>query len=119
MRRLSVLLGFLMLPAAEAEVLPQTFQYSVYTQMAASHAEAVAARKLFDRLAAPAPRGLLIRFPRGSDARATVHLRSGVLRYAADDKDELRLPDKREWRRDDPRIELSAKPLALALDFGD
>lgn len=119
MRRLPVLLVFLMLSAAEAEVLPQTFQYSFYTQMAASHADTVAARKLFDRLAVPAPRGLLIRFPRGSDARATVYLRSGVLRYAADDKDELRLPDKRVWRRDDPRIELSVKPLALELDFGD
>lgn len=121
MRCLSVLLCFLAPPvfAAVADVPPQSFSYSVYTQMAANYADDVAARDLLDRLVAPDPQGLLIRFPPGSDARATVYLRSGVLRYAADDNDELRLPDKREWRRDNPRIELSATPLALALDFGD
>lgn len=121
MRVLPVLLGFLALPAfgAVAEAPPQAFSYSFYTQMASDYADEVAARDLLDRLTAPAPQGLVIRFPAGSDARATVYLRSGVLRYAADDNDELRLPDKREWRRDNPRIELSAPPLAFALDFGD
>lgn len=120
MRLLPLLLGFLALPAlsAVAEAPPQAFSYSLYTDMAADYADDVAARDLLDRLTAPAPQGLVIRFAAGTDARATVYLRSGVLRYAADDRDELRLPDKREWRRDNPRIELSATPLALALDFG-
>jgi hypothetical protein len=120
LRRLPILLSLLLTPALPvfADALPQSFPYSVYTDMAAAHADDMAGRDLLQRFIASDPQGLLIRFPPGSDARATIHLRSGVLRYAADDKDEMRLPDKREWRRDNPRIELSVRPLALALDFG-
>lgn len=120
LRRLCLLLlsSFALPLAAATEPLPQTFSYSVYTEMAAAHTDALAGRSLVERVTAPGPRGLLIRFPRGSEARATIYLRSGPLRYVADDKDELRLPDKREWRRDNPRIELSVRPLALGLDFG-
>lgn len=119
LRRLSLLLlSSFALPLAAATEPAQTFSYSVYTEMAAAHADAQAGHSLIDRVTAPGPRGLLIRFPRGSEARATIYLRSGPLRYVADDKDELRLPDKREWRRDNPRIELSVRPLTMGLDFG-
>ncbi|HSX62004.1 MAG TPA: hypothetical protein VLF18_17590 [Tahibacter sp.] len=119
MRFLPVLFGILALPALAADAPPQSFAYSMYTQMAADYAARLSERDLLDRIIAPGPQGLLIRFAPGTDARATVHLSSGVLRYAADERDILRLPDKREWRRDNPRIDLSARPLAVALDFGD
>jgi len=117
---LLLLLSLLLSPALPvlADALPQSFLYSVYTDMAEDHADDMAGRDFVQRFLASDPQGLLIRFPPGSDARATIHLRSGVLRYAADDKDEMRLPDKREWRRDNPRIELSVRPVVLALDFG-
>lgn len=120
LRHLPLLLSLLLTPALPvlADELPQSFPYSVYTDMAAAHADDMAGRDLLQRFIASDPQGLLIRFPPGSDARATIHLRSRMLRYAADDKDEMRLPDKREWRRDNPRIELSVRPVALALDFG-
>jgi hypothetical protein len=111
--------GLLSLPAAAAETAPppQQFFYSTYVSMAQDYQASQAGSDMLDRLLAPSPQGLVIRFPPGSEARATIHLSSGVLRYVADDRDELRLPDKREWRRDNPRIELSVRPLALALDF--
>lgn len=120
LRHLLLLLSLLLSPALPvlADALPQSFLYSVYTDMAEDHADDMAGRDFVQRFLASDPQGLLIRFPPGSDARATIHLRSGVLRYAADDKDEMRLPDKREWRRDNPRIELSVRPVVLALDFG-
>jgi hypothetical protein len=118
LRRLPLLLMSLLPAALHAEAPPQTFSYSLYTDMASAHADEVAGRDLLQRVVARDPQGLLIRFPPGSDARATVHLSTRVLRYAADENDEMRLPDKREWRRDNPRIELSVRPLMLALDFG-
>jgi len=115
--RLLALSFFAAFPALAASP-PQSFAYSVYTDMAAAHDRTLAGRDLLQRVVARGPQGLLIRFPPGSEARATVYLRSGALRYAADDRDELRLPDKREWRRDNPQIELSVRPLELKLDFG-
>lgn len=103
---------------AAAPLSPQAFRYSLYAEMAAAHSRGLAERDLFDRLVARGPQGLLIRFPAGSEARAAVHLKSGTLRYVADDRDELRLPDKREWHRDNPHIELSVAPLEVVLDFG-
>ena len=95
----------------------QEFSYSLYLDLARAYDAVLAERDLLDRVIAPSPQGLRIRFPPGSEARAAVHLKSGVLRYAADEKDELHLPDKREWRRDNPRIVLSVQPLEVALDF--
>lgn len=95
----------------------QDFSYSVYVDMARAHVEQQGERDLLQRLTTRDPQGLLIRFPPGSEARVSVHLKSGVLRYAADDRDEVHLPDKREWRRDNPRIVLSVRPVELALDF--
>lgn len=96
---------------------PQDFTYSVYVDMVRSHAEQRGERDLLQRLIDADPQGLVIRFPPGSEARVAVHLSSGVLRYAADDNDEVHLPDRRDWRRDNPRIVLSVRPVELALDF--
>ena len=79
---------------------------------------AVSNQKLMGRLFAPSDNGLLIRFPTGSDATATVALANGsVVRYAADEKDEVRLPHKSEWNDGKARIELSAKPEKVMLDL--
>lgn len=102
---------------AETPRLQQEFHYSLYLELASAYDASLAGLALLDRVVARTPQGLRIRFPPGSEARAAVHLSSGVLRYVADDKDELRLPDKREWRRDNPRIVLSVQPLEVALDF--
>lgn len=102
---------------AETAQPQQEFHYSLYLEMARAYDASLAGLALLERVVAPSPQGLRIRFPPGSDARAAVHLSSGVLRYAADDRDELHLPDKREWRRDNPRIVLSVQPLEVALDF--
>lgn len=112
--------GLLALLASDAHsqtLPPQDFRYSVYVDMARAHDEQRGERDLLQRLVDPAPQGLIIRFPPGSEARVAVHLSSGVLRYAADDNDEVRLPDRRDWRRDNPRIVLSVRPVELALDF--
>lgn len=108
----------LVLPLRAETVTPQReFRYSLYLELARAYDASLAGLAFLDRVVAPSPQGLRIRFPPGSEARAAVHLSSGVLRYVADDKDELRLPDKREWRRDNPRIVLSVQPVEVALDF--
>lgn len=105
------------LQADTAKAPQQEFHYSLYLELAKAYDASLAGLALLERVVAPSPQGLRIRFPPGSEARAAIHLSSGVLRYAADDKDELHLPDKREWRRDNPRIVLSVQPLEVALDF--
>jgi hypothetical protein len=96
----------------------QSFDYALLGEMAAEYDRVVAEQKLTWRLFAPGAKGLAIRFPKGSDATATVMLASGPVKYAANEKDELRLPDKSDWRRQNPRIALSTMPEKIALDFG-
>jgi len=96
----------------------QSFDYALLGEMTAEYDRVVAGQKLTWRLFAPSAKGLVIRFAKGSDATATVQLASGPVKYAANDSDEVRLPDKAEWRRQNPRIELSASPEKIALDLG-
>lgn len=95
----------------------QTFDYALLDAMRREYDQVVGRQKLTWRLFAPNGDGLLIRFPKGSDATVTVALASGPVRYAADEKDEVRLPDKAEWRRQNPRIETSVKPEKVALNL--
>lgn len=95
----------------------QTFDYALLDAMRREYDEVVGRQKLMWRLFAPDGDGLLIRFPKGSEATVTVALANGPVRYAADEKDEVRLPNKAEWRRQNPRIETSVKPEKVALNL--
>ena len=96
----------------------QSFDYALLGDMSTEYDRVVAGQKLTWRLFAPSAKGLVIRFARGTDAVATVRLADGVVKYAANEQGELRLPDKSEWRKRNPRIELSAVPEKIALDLG-
>ena len=96
----------------------QAFDYALLADMSAEYDRVVANQKLTWRLFAPSAKGLAIRFPKGTDATATVMLANGPVKYAADERGELNLPDKSDWRRQNPRIELSAMPEKIALNLG-
>lgn len=96
----------------------RTFDYALLGEMSDEYGKVVGSQKLMTRLFAPSDKGLLIRFPKGSDATVTIALANGsVVRYAADDRDEVHLPHRSEWKRDNPRIELSAQPEKVMLDL--
>lgn len=103
----------------EVRAEPQrAFDYALLGEMSDEYGKVVGSQKLMARLFAPSDKGLLIRFPKGSDATVTVALANGgVVRYAADDKDEVRLPHKSQWKRENPRIELSTQPEKVMLDL--
>lgn len=67
------------------------------------------------RMLAPDFGGLEIRFPAGVQARATVESAKGAKAFAADAEGIIRIPDRRDWRREDPWIQLSALPEQIAL----
>jgi len=57
----------------------------------------------------------VLEFPPGTGARAVVGSASGKVELAADAEGRITLPDRRDWRRENPEIELSALPLRMAL----
>ena len=97
----------------------QTFDYALLAAMDADYREAVSRQSLMMRMLAPGSKGFVLRFDGGHDAIATVHLPDGALRFASDDKGSIRIPDKSEWRKVNPRIEVSMLPSKVSLDFGD
>ena len=65
-------------------------------------------------LLAPDFEGLRITF--GTAATATLETAGGPVRFKTDAEHRIRIPDRREWRREDPYVQLSTMPVEIALD---
>jgi hypothetical protein len=91
------------------------FRYRLADDMRAEAKAAVARQGMMARMMMPDFEELVLEFPPGTVARAVVGLASGKVELAADAEGRITLPDRRDWRRENPEIELSALPLRMAL----
>jgi hypothetical protein len=97
----------------------QSFDYALLAAMDADYREAVSRQSLMMRMLAPGSKGFVLRFDSRAEAIATVQLPDGALRFASDEKGTIRIPDKSEWRKLNPRIDVSVLPTKVSLDFGE
>ena len=103
-------------PAIRVSAPPRTqFSYRLYWDMAGQYLDWQNQRLgLFQRFHAPKPASLIIAF--STDASATIDLPNGPLTMTADAQHRIRIPQKDEWRKTDPQIQLSAMPESILLE---
>lgn len=94
----------------------QRFRYGLMIAMQDEAATMIAKQGLMARMLAPDFEGLLISFPAGTTATATLETAKGPVSFTADAENRIRIPDRREWQREDPFVQLSAMPVQIALD---
>lgn len=91
------------------------FRYALGDEMREEVRSAVARQGMIARMMLPDFEDFVISFPPGQPASATVELAAGPHRLAADAEGNILLPDRRDWRRENPFIQLSGEPLRLWL----
>ena len=91
------------------------FRYGLLVAMKDEADEMIARQGIMARMLAPDFGGLEIRFPAGEQASATLESAKGAKTFAADAEGIIRIPDRRDWRREDPWIQLSSLPEQIAL----
>lgn len=94
------------------------FPYALLVDIEDEYSRMVKKQGLVARLLAPAASGLELRFATGRAATATVGGRAGQV-FHADDEGRLRIPSRREWRRENPEVVLSHTPESISLAIGD
>jgi hypothetical protein len=91
------------------------FRYALGNEMREDVRSAVARQGMIARMMLPDFEDFVISFAPGQPAWATVELVSGPHRLEADAEGNIHLPDRRDWRRENPFIQLSGEPLRLWL----
>ena len=94
----------------------QRFRYGLMVDMQDEVKATIAKQGMMARLFAPDFGGLVISFPDGTTGSATVEAAAGPVHFAADAENRVRIPDRRDWRRENPYVQLSATPAQIALD---
>ena len=96
----------------------QRFPYALMIEMV-DEAKAIIRRQgLLARMLLPDFEELVVTFPAGVEATATIGDPDGALRLAADAAGNVVIQDRRDWRRENPLVELSQLPLRIALRAG-
>ena len=90
------------------------FRYGLMVAMQEEADAMIAMQGVMARLLAPDFEGLRITFD--TAATATLETAAGPVRFETDAEHRIRIPDRREWRREDPYVQLSAMPVEIALD---
>lgn len=98
----------------EAEPV-ERFRYGLLGEMLGEAKSIVARQGMLARMLLPDFEDLVVSFPAGAGASATIELAEGPLRLAADAEGNIVIRDRRDWRRQDPFIQLSQPPLRIAL----
>jgi hypothetical protein len=93
----------------------QRFRYGLMAEMLAEAKAMIAKQGFVARLLAPDFEGLVITFAPGSETTVTVAAAAGPVRLTADASGNVLVPDRRDWRRENPWLELSALPTRIAL----
>ena len=93
----------------------QRFRYGLMVAMQDEAKAMIAKQGMLARMLAPNFEGLRISFPAGTAATATLETAEGPVRFETDAEGNIRIPDRRRWRREDPFVQLSAMPLAISL----
>jgi hypothetical protein len=93
----------------------ERFPYSLLVEMS-DEAEAVIAKQgMMTRMFAPDFEGLEIRYPSGTAATATVESADGAEEFTTDAEGIIVIPDRKQWRKENPFVQLSAMPLRVSL----
>ncbi len=93
----------------------QRFRYGLMVAMRDEAAAMIAKQGMMARMLAPDFGGLQITFLEGTAATATVETAKGPVRFHSDAQGRIRIPDRRDWRRENPFIQLSAMPVQITL----
>ena len=96
----------------------ERFPYALLVDMEDEYARMVKKQGLMARMMAPSPSGLSLSFAAGESASATVGGRRSEV-FHVDEDGQLRIPSRREWRRENPEVVLSHVPQAISLAFRD
>ena len=94
----------------------ERFRYGLLVAMQDEAKAMIAKQGMLARMMAPDFGPLLIRFPAGTKATATVETAKGAVSLTPDAEGAIRIPDRRDWRREDPWIQLSAMPEQMGLE---
>lgn len=94
------------------------FPYALLVDIEDEYSRMVKKQGLMARMLAPKSSGLELRFAPGEAATATVGGRNGQV-FHANDQGRLRIPPRREWRRENPEVVLSHMPELISLAIGD
>jgi hypothetical protein len=93
----------------------QRFPYGLMVAMQ-DEADAILGKQGFMvRMMAPDFEGLRVSFAPGTAATATVETARPET-FTADAEGQIRIPDRKAWRKENPFVQLSAQPLAIQLD---
>lgn len=94
------------------------FPYALLVDIDEEYSRMVKKQGLMARMMAPKASGLELRFSTGEAATATIGGANGQV-FHADDEGRLRIPSRREWRRENPEVVLSHTPASISLAIGD
>jgi hypothetical protein len=83
--------------------------------MQAEARRVIARQGLVARMLMPDFEDFVVSFPPGTTATAKVAWSRGEVRLQADSDGHISIPDRRDWRRENPVIELSEAPLRIWL----
>lgn len=93
----------------------ERFEYALLVEMT-DEAEAVIAKQgMMARMFAPDFEGLEIGYAAGSKATATVESKDGAEAFTTDAQGRIAIPDRSDWRRENPFVQLSALPERISL----
>ena len=93
----------------------QRFRYELMVAMQDEVEGIVAGQGFMARMMAPDFEGLLITFPKGTAATATVEAAKPET-FKADAEGRIHIPDRKAWRKENPFVQLSDVPLRIDLE---
>jgi len=102
--------------SASVEAPPaQRFRYELMTAMQDEAKGILGKQGFMVRTMAPDFEGLLVSFPPGTTATATVEAARPET-FKADAEGRIRIPERRAWRKENPYVQLSGVPERIELD---
>jgi hypothetical protein len=93
----------------------QRFRYELMAAMQDEVKDIIARQGFMARMMAPDFEGLLITFPKGTAATATIEAAKPEV-LEADAEGRIRIPDRKAWRKENPFVQLSEVPQRIDLE---
>jgi hypothetical protein len=93
----------------------QRFEYALMAAMQDEYDATIGKQAFTVRMMAPDLEGLLIAYPAGTAATATVEAAKPET-FTANAEGYIHIPDRKAWRKQNPLVQLSAMPLRIELD---
>jgi hypothetical protein len=96
----------------------ERFRYQLGEDMRSEASETIARQGLMARMMLPDFDDFVIQFEKGRPAHATIEAKGGPVRLEADAEGRVVLPRRRDWKRENPFIQLSTMPQSISLQPG-